>query len=114
MNAPRPDAPSPPAADHDLRQQLRDTLARTPPDGLQALQARTLAQWRTRDAAPRRTGPLAALQARWQQHRLLFTSALLALGIAGLLLARSVATPEPGIDELMQPDVLSLISLGEL
>ena len=35
-------------------------------------------------------------------------------GVAGVLLAKPLLQPDPGIDELMQPDVLSLMSMGEL
>ena len=59
-------------------------------------------------------GPLAVLQAGWRQHPLLFKGTLLALGLAGLLLAKPWATPDPGIDELLQPDVLWLMTMGEL
>ena len=117
MNAPRPDTPHPAqdqAQDQHLRRSLREALARTPADGLQDLEARALAQWRQRNPAPQHHGPLAALQAGWRHHPWLFKSALLALGLAGVLLAERLLQPDSGIDELMQPDVLSLISMGEL
>ena len=38
----------------------------------------------------------------------------MALVIATLLWSKPWAPAEPGIDELMQPDVLSLITMGEL
>lgn len=119
MNAPRPLKPSttPASADDQrLRQSLRDALARSPADGLEALESRTLEQWRLRSAAGqhRHTGPLAALQAGWRHHPALWSGMLLALGLAALLLLKPWAQPDPGIDELMQPDVLSLIAIGEL
>ena len=112
MTAPRPDTP-PAAADQLLRQNLGEALARAPDAGLQALQARTLRQWRQRQAAPAPHGPLAVLQAGWRQHPLLCKSALLALTVAGLLLLKPWA-PDAGMDELLQPDVLSLMTMGAL
>ena len=114
MTAPRPDTP-PADADRRLRHSLRQALEQAPDEGLQALQARLLAQWRQQQAAaPAPHGPLAVLQAGWRQHPLLFKGTLLALGLAGLLLAKPWATPDPGIDELLQPDVLWLMTMGEL
>ena len=117
MNAPRPDTPHPAqdqAQDERLRHRLRAALARAPADGLQDLEARALAQWRRRNPAPQHPGPLAALQAGWRHHPVLWKGALLALGVAGVLLAKPLLQPDPGIDELMQPAVLSLMSMGEL
>ena len=114
MTAPRPDTP-PANADRRLRHSLRQALEQAPDEGQQALQARLLAQWRQQQAAaPAPHGPLAVLQAGWRQHPLLFKGTLLALGLAGLLLAKPWATPDTGIDELLQPDVLSLMTMGEL
>lgn len=115
MTAPRPQTPSP-TADRALRQSLRQALEQPPTDDLQTLQARALQQWRLHAAppAPAPHGPLAVLQAGWRQHPLLFKGTLLALGLAGLLLAKPWATPDPGIDELLQPDVLWLMTMGEL
>jgi len=125
MNAPRSPAPTQPntpehdpdsADDQRLRQSLRDALARSSTEGLQALESRALEQWRQRTtAAPHRhTGPIAALQAVWHHHPARYSGMLLALGLAALLLFKPWAPPDPAIDELMQPDVLSLIAIGEL
>lgn len=114
MTPPRPDTPSAAADDELLRQSLREALARAPDEGLQALQVRTLQQWRLHQAAPAPHGPLAVLQAGWRQHPLLCKSALLALTVAGLLLIRPWVGHDAGMDELLQPDVLSLISMGAL
>jgi len=119
MNAPHPQKPStkPTSADDQrLRLRLRDALARSPAKGLEALESRTLEQWRLRGAAGqhRHTGPIGALQAGWRQHPALWSGTLLALGLAALLLLKPWAQPDPGLDELMQPDVLSLIAIGEL
>ena len=113
MTTPRPDTP-PAAADPLLRQRLHEALARAPDEGLQALQARTLQQWRLHQAAPAPHGPLAVLQAGWRQHPLLCKSALLALTVVGLLLIKPWAGPDAGMDELLQPDVLSLMTMGAL
>lgn len=115
MTAPRPQTPSP-TADQALRQSLRQALEQPPTDDLQALQARALQQWRLHAAppAPAPHGPLAVLQAGWRQHPLLCKSALLALTVAGLLLVKPWVRPDAGMDELLQPDVLSLMTMGEL
>ena len=39
---------------------------------------------------------------------------LLALTVAGLLLVKPWVRPDAGMDELLQPDVLSLMTMGEL
>ena len=111
MNAPRPDSSST-ADDQALRDSLREALARTPAEDLRALESRALEQWRLRGAPPQ--GPLAVLQAGWRHHPLLFKSALLALGLAGLLLIKPWAGSDAGMDELLQPDVLSLMTMGAL
>ena len=54
------------------------------------------------------------LQAGWRQHPLLCKSALLALTVAGLLLVKPWVRPDAGMDELLQPDVLSLMTMGAL
>lgn len=115
MNTPRPHTPNS-ADDQSLRQNLRDALARSPADGLETLESRTLEQWRLRGFTVRHnpTGPLAVLQAGWRQHPAMWSGALLALALAAMLVLKPWAQPEPGIDELMQPDVLSLMALGEL
>lgn len=102
-------------ADRRLRHSLRQALEQAPDEGQQALQARLLAQWRQQQAAaPAPHGPLAVLQAGWRQHPLLCKSALLALTVAGLLLVKPWVRPDAGMDELLQPDVLSLMTMGEL
>lgn len=117
MNTPHPHTPPPaPPDDSRLRQRLRETLAHTPADGLEALESRALAQWRMRTAQGQclRAGPLAALQAGWRHHPLAWSGTLLALGLAAVLLLKPWAPPDPTLDELMQPDLLSLIAIGEL
>lgn len=117
MNTPKPPATPPaPPDDLGLRQRLRETLAHAPADGLEALESRALAQWRMRTAQGQSlpAGPLAALQAGWRHHPIAWSGTLLALGLAAVLLLRLWAPPDPALDELMQPDVLSLIAVGEL
>lgn len=106
-----------PDGDDQLKHSLRDTLSRSPGDGLQALEARAMAQWQLRTAAAQpvvQAGPLATLQAGWRGHPRVWSGTLMALVLAALLWSTPWAPAEPGIDELMQPDVLSLITMGEL
>lgn len=102
------------ARDEALKGRLKNALAHSPDEGSDALQARVLAQWR--QARPQTvvvtsTGPLASLQAAWRQHPVLWTGALVALAMA-LWMVRPAQ--DPALEELMQPDVLMLISNGEL
>ena len=111
--------PNPPEPDSDaqLKQRLRDTLTRSPGEDLAELEARAIAQWQQRTAAAQpvvHAGPLATLQAGWRGHPRVWSGTLMALVIAALLWSKPWVPAEPGIDELMQPDVLSLITMGEL
>lgn len=103
-------------ADETLRRHLREALSTAPVHDLDALQARTLAQWRQRTTVQplHHPGPLAVLQGGWRQHPALYGSTLLALGLAALLLIKPWAQPDPTMEELLQPDVLSLMAAGEL
>lgn len=113
MNAPTPnDRDS--GLDEALKNQLKATLPQETDEGTDALQARVLAQWR--QALPAgggvaSSGPAGALQAAWRQHPVLWTGALVVLAMALWLLRPA---QDPVLDELMQPDVLTLISNGEL
>lgn len=94
--------------EHDdrLRRALREALPRE--DG-EALQARVLAQWRQRhpDAAtPVGVGLLGQHPTRWLGAAALASSLL--------VLAWCSVRPDPVMEELMQLDVLSQISLGEM
>ncbi|MCU0925630.1 MAG: hypothetical protein MUF44_06200 [Hydrogenophaga sp.] len=101
--------------DAELRQRLRESLAPSSSEDLQALEARALEQWRQRTAAQaHQQGPLAVVQAHWRLHPALWSGGLLALCLAALLLTKPWAVPDPALDELLQPDVLSLIAAGEL
>lgn len=100
--------------DEALRERLKHTLAQGTDEGSDALEARVLAQWRqSRPAEVVATshGPLASLQAGWRLHPVLWTGALVALAMALWMLRPS---QDPALEELMQPDVLTLISAGEL
>ena len=106
-----------PHSDDRLKRSLRDALARSPGEDLAELEARAIAQWQQRTAAAQpvvHTGPLAILQAGWRGHPRVWSGTLMALVLATLLWLKPWAPAEPGIDELMQPDVLSLITMGEL
>jgi hypothetical protein len=113
MNAPLPNDRAD-ERDEALRERLKHTLAQAPDDGADALQARVLAQWRQARPQPvvvASTGPLASLQAAWRHHPVIWTGALMALAMAVWMLRPA---QDPALEELMQPDVLTLISAGEL
>jgi hypothetical protein len=101
------------AVDAALRRALLDL---PPPDAdTEALGARVLAQWQASHPAASAVGPrpVAALALRLRQHRLL-------VGLAGLAAVAAIASavlllrPDPALDELMQPDVLSQMAAGEM
>lgn len=123
----RPEPPSAPhqdAEDATLRAQLRQL--RAPQADSQALQQRVLAQWRSQAGTlgsasqPNGSGTLA-----WRGgpvglgERLLARlgrRAGLALALLAVLTALSAwwLRPDPALQELLQPDVLSQMGLGEL
>jgi hypothetical protein len=113
MNAPTPnDRDS--GLDEALKDQLKATLPQGTDEGTDALQARVLGQWRQAHPAGgvvASSGPAGALQAAWRQHPVLWTGALAAL-LLGMWMLRPAQ--DPVLEELMQPDVLTLISSGEL
>ncbi len=109
------DNPTMSTNDAELRQQLRESLTTSSSDELRALEARALEQWRQRTAAQaQHRGPLAVMQAHWRLHPALWSGGLLAVCLAALLLTKPWAQSDPALDELLQPDVLSLIAAGEL
>jgi hypothetical protein len=81
----------------------------------EALSARVLAQWQASHAAGGAVGPrpAAALALRLRRHPLI-------VGVAGLAAVAAIASavlllrPDPALDELMQPDVLSQMAAGEM
>lgn len=109
--------------EHDatMRRQLRRALDDTAPSGdHDALEARVLAQWQQRHDVHAQAEEMVGVGgpglAGDSHARLMKKRWLLALG---LLLAAVLALgwfnrPDPVLEELMQPDVLSQIGLGEL
>jgi hypothetical protein len=108
MNMPDP-APDT-AADQALRASMQRSLARSPAHGLDNLRTQVVAQWRQR--APGEAVVTLGTTAGWQPPPRAWVLAALAVAAAALLLMNTAS--DPSVDELMQPDVLSLISLGEL
>lgn len=113
MNSPTPEECD---SDRDLalRKRLQAALAQSPREGDdEDLQARVMAQWR-QSRSPSQVvasgGPAATLQAAWRQQPRVWIGALVLL--LGLWLLRPA--PDPALEELLQPDVLTLISNGEL
>lgn len=109
-----PPKPGAPGGDEALKDRLKASLSQAPDEDSQALQARVLAQWhqaRPRGPVVTASGPLAFLQAAWRHHPVLWTGALVALAMALWMLRPA---QDPALEELMQPDVLTLISNGEL
>ena len=102
-------------ADTQLRQTLRDALAQTTDDGLDKLQARVMAQWtlRTVTAEPVAGGAGGVLQLGL--HSVRVQVVLLALVVATVLGWQALhIRADPTWDDLLEPDVLSLMALGEL
>lgn len=105
-------------SDEALRHALR-AEARLPAGDSQALQQRVLAQWQLRHPQTQRAAQLGlasagAAASGWsplaQPRRWLGLAA-----VAGTLMVLAWCTrPDPLLDELMQPDVLSQIAIGEL
>ena len=102
-------------SDEQLRQRLQDALSRPERDGLQALQDRVLAQWKTAVATttPVVNGPVAALGLHNRPRSLRWAGAVLALLLViGWQWGRNHA--DGSLRDLMEPDVLSMMVLGEL
>jgi hypothetical protein len=113
MNAPAPNDRDT-GRDEALRDHLKTALTQGTDDGADELQARVMAQWRQAHPVGRvvaSSGPAGALQAAWREHPLLWSGAVAAL-LLGMWLLRPAQ--DPVLEELMQPDVLTLISAGEL
>lgn len=103
------------ATDAALRAHLRASLLDPAGPELTALEDRVLAQWHLRAAAlgsvPQGSGGVLALGGR--ARPILAGLAVLAL-VAALGLQQFHKSHTAPMDELAEPDVLSLISLGEL
>lgn len=105
----------PDTQDQALRQALRQ--AQAPAADSQALQQRVLAQWQQRHAQqppPGQPTLLAAgpalLLGQTRRQRMARAVVVLALGVA---LAAWWLRPDPTLNELLQPDVLSQMGMGE-
>ena len=119
---PPPDRPTAAGADSNLRQRMQDALAqpcaREQPSVQQqdALQSRVMAQWRQRTASATTAvnePPVASLRRALTKRPLQMGLASLAL-VAVVGLQTAWLRGDPALEELMEPDVLSLITLGEL
>lgn len=103
------------AADLRLRQALRHAPLAVDAGRVDALQSRILAQWQaahgTAAAASRQGRSLAMLGT--PRRRWLLGSGM-ALGGVALVLGLWVQRPDPVLEELMQPDVLSQMAVGEM
>ena len=107
----KPNTPS----DAQLRQSLQASLAQSPADGLNDLQARVMAQWtqRTATADPVVGGTGGILH--WGLHLVRIQVVLLALLLAAVLGWQAVHNrADTSLDDLLEPDVLALMALGEL
>ncbi|MDO8284635.1 MAG: hypothetical protein Q7T69_06500 [Rhodoferax sp.] len=104
-----------PGTDAQLRQALRASLGQSPADGLNDLQARVMAQWtlRTATAEPVAGGTGGVLQLGLYSVRVqAVLLALVLVAVLGWQSLRNHADTSP--DDLLEPDVLALMALGEL
>lgn len=108
-----------PGQDADLRRALRESLRspdpRVPAADSEALQARVIAQWRQRH--PQQLVQTEPLIVGWHGKGAGRPRAWWLVGMGVLVAALAMAwglRPDPVLDELLQPDVLSQIGLGEL
>ena len=102
-------------SDVQLRQTLQESLAQSPADGLHDLQARVMAQWalRTATADPVAGGTGGILH--WGLHSVRVQVVLLALLMVAVLGWQAVHNrADTSLDDLLEPDVLALMALGEL
>jgi ferric-dicitrate binding protein FerR (iron transport regulator) len=110
---------TPPDDDDALKQALRRLPPAGDPARLAALQQRVLAQWQARHAPA--AAPLAEARGSMQwlvlagpgRRRWWFGSGLL-LGGAAMALGLWLRQPDPALEELLQPDVLSQMAAGEM
>lgn len=102
-------------ADAELRARLRTSLSDPPEPQVPALEDRVMAQWYLRGAvggaAPQGRGGVLALGGHARQA----LAGLVIVALVALLgLQHMHRSGKAAADELAEPDVLSLISLGEL
>jgi hypothetical protein len=99
--------------DETLRLSMHHAVATHDARALDALHGRVIAQWEMRTArhVVGNGGRAAALMSGLRSRRLQWSvmALVLALGLQGLRTAS-----EPSLDDLLEPDVLSLMALGEL
>jgi hypothetical protein len=106
---------APASADAALRRAMQGALAQSDSDGLEDLQGRVLAQWEMRSIPALATGDAAGGTLRWG-----FTRRDFQLLAAGLVVLVAVGwqvlhmQSEAPMDDLLEPDVLSLMAMGEL
>ena len=109
--------PHPLHDDPSLKRALQALPAAAAGAELDALGQRVLYDWHARqasgDAVQAATAPGATLGARLWQRRVWVGSAGLA-AVAVVATAVLVTRPDPVLDELMQPDVLSEMAIGEM
>ncbi len=107
----------PTSGDESLRQALLALPPQAAPADIDALSERVLAQWSERQgmaqAASRTSGGVLALGSRLRRHPLWLATASIATVVA-LASAVLLTRPDPALEELMQPDVLSQIAIGEM
>ena len=101
--------------DNALRQSMKNALAQPDAQGLDALQSRVMAQWEQRTASHTSMGhgPVASLRQALAKRPLQMGLASLAI-VAAVAIQTSWPPTDHALDDLMEPDVLSLITLGEL
>jgi hypothetical protein len=105
----------PPTADSALRSAMRVALAQSGSNGLEDLQNRVLAQWEMRGVPAVTVGTGSGGTAWWGLTRRDFqlcAATLIVLVALGWQVLR-MQTDVP-MDDLLEPDVLSLMAMGEL
>lgn len=110
-----PPAPRGLQADDALRAAMQRVNAQAAPTELTALQDRVLAQWAQRDtpATLLGTGPLGVLNLGSTTRRMQW-GLLAAIIVAAVGMHLASSHTDPTLEELLEPDVLSLIAMGEL
>ena len=102
-------------ADAALRRAMQGALAQSDGNGLEDLQSHVLAQWEMRSIPALATGEGAGSTLRWGFTRRdfqLFAAGLVVLVAMGLQVLHMQS--DAPIDDLLEPDVLSLMAMGEL
>jgi hypothetical protein len=103
--------------DARLQSALRALPLPTESADLNGLNERIMAQWQERHGVPEPVvagrGPALALAGRWGRHPM-WIVALGLLASAAIVLGVWLQRPDPVLEELMQPDVLSQMAAGQL